>query len=692
MDFFTSQELARRNTRRLIVYFVLAVISMIVAIYLLVMFAFGFTQVSGNVSRPGPAALMYLDPLMLGGVSLAVSSIVGAGSLYKVASLRSGGGESVAAMLGGRRLPPNSQEPLERRILNVVEEMALAAGTPVPPVYILDQEPGINAFAAGYTIDDAVIGINRGTIEQLSRDELQGVIAHEFSHILNGDMRMSLRIIGVLHGIQLLALIGYYVLRGSAHGGRRSGNDKGGGAILLVALGLVAIGWIGLFFARVIKASVSRQREYLADASAVQFTRNPEGIAGALKMIGASSAGSVINSPAAEEASHMFFGSMFGHANRIFATHPPLDERIRRVDPRFDGDFAAFGRLRAEQRQRRESARRKQEQARHRIGFPAGRNMPGLPGMMGEQFPVDPLLLVAGIGLPDDDDVEYSELIVNQIPPTLVAAARDVFSARCVVLASLMNSQSDVRDAQLHAVASGEGQATIDETIRLLPLIEELQERYRLPLFEILQGTLTAMSPKQYQSFRGTVDRLVAADQKVDLFEFFLRHHLLVHLDRCFGLRHPPEVKYRAISPLQVDICRLLGILVRVGHSEATLAKAAYAAAIDSLGKPWHDQTQYLNEGFDYQTLEFSIQRLNEASPKIKKRVLTAMAIAITFDKQVTVQEAELFRAMSESLDCPVPPVVASINRTDVEVSSASAGIAGQVSFFCLFVAAFGRI
>ena len=341
MDFFASQELARRKTKWLIFYFILAVICMIAGIYLVVVLALA-TQTKGDQA----VAINLFDPVILGIVALSVISVVGCGSLYKVAELR-GGGESVASMLGGRRLPPNSRDPAERRILNVVEEMALAAGTPVPPVFIID-EPGINAFAAGYTVDDAVIGINRGTIETLNRDELQGVVAHEFSHILNGDMRMSIRMIGVLHGIQLLALIGFYILRGGAYGSavRSNRDNKGAGWIILVAIGVIVIGAIGLFFARIIKASVSRQREYLADASAVQFTRNPDGIAGALKMIGASQYGSVMESPQAEVASHMFFASMFKtNFGGLFATHPPLDKRIRQIEPRFDGDFRNMCRL-----------------------------------------------------------------------------------------------------------------------------------------------------------------------------------------------------------------------------------------------------------------------------------------------------------------------------------------------------------
>ncbi|MGI9517486.1 MAG: M48 family metalloprotease, partial [Pirellulaceae bacterium] len=430
MDFFESQELARRKTKWLVFYFILALVTMIAGIYFVVIVATQVTHdrvATGSVAPPA-----WFDPLILAGVCVVVLSIVGCGSLYKISSLR-GGGESIAAMLGGRYLPPNSGDPAERRILNIVEEMALAAGTPVPPVYILDDEHGINAFAAGYTVDDAVIGINRGTLEQLSRDELQGVVAHEFSHVLNGDMRMSIRMIGILHGIQVLALIGLYVLRGSALSGRRSSDKGGGGYIILIAIGVIVIGWAGLFFARLIKAAVSRQREYLADASAVQFTRNPEGIAGALKMIGANVDGSVMHHPQAEEMSHMYFGSMFRGGFSLFATHPPLDKRIGKLDPRFDGDYAEYQQQRLEKKQRREAARKKQEKEKASAGFPHVTERIGFPGIMGDQFPIDPVILVAGIGLPDDDDVEYSELLVDRIPEVLAEAARDIFAARCIV-------------------------------------------------------------------------------------------------------------------------------------------------------------------------------------------------------------------------------------------------------------------
>ena len=347
MDFFQRQDHARRKSTLLIAYFVLAVVTIALAMYLAACFITPMLSPDTNSgdsrstrSTQSREITLWQPQLLLwvGGGTLLV---IGLGSLYKIIELR-GGGATIANMLGGRLIQPNTNDPGERRLMNVIQEMALASGTPVPPVYVLEEEKGINAFAAGYTPADAVIGVNRGTIDYLSRDELQGVIAHEFSHILNGDMRTNIHLMGVLHGILLIAVIGFYALRFGGLSSGRSSNNKNNSAayIMLVGVAALIIGAIGLFFARLIKATLSRQREYLADASAVQFTRNPAGISGALKKIGGLANGSRVLSAESESASHMFFGNARRESSFIsFSTHPPLGERIRRLDPSFEGKF-----------------------------------------------------------------------------------------------------------------------------------------------------------------------------------------------------------------------------------------------------------------------------------------------------------------------------------------------------------------
>jgi len=657
VDFFASQELARKKTKWLIIYFILAILSMILGIYAVVLLIFNFSASSAEDVSNIEFTLINLPLLVV--TVIGVLSVVGGGSLFKVAELRSGG-SSVANLLGGRLIPPNSRDLAERRILNVVEEMALASGTPVPPVYVLDKEPGINAFAAGYTADDAVIGINRGTIETLNRDELQGVVAHEFSHILNGDMRMSIRLIGILHGIQILALIGFFILRGSFFAGSR--DNKGAGAIVAVALALVIFGSLGLFFARLIKASVSRQREYLADASAVQFTRNPDTIGGALKMIGASSAGSKLKTANAEIASHMYFADMFSrHLSGWLATHPPLINRIQKIDPHFQGDFENYLKSRATTgvlgRQKPEKPQ-PQEVVTAEVAEQFGGKF--FPQMKDGRFPIDPLLVVASIGLPTREDVQYSQAAVENIPSEIRDAARDVFSARCLVFATLVDqSDRDLASKQLNLLREHENPGTVEDTLRLLPQVLTLPKNLRLPVFELVQGTLTNLSANQFQQFRLTVHSLIEADRRVDLFEFFLRHHLLVHLERHLGLGKKTTNKFKSLYVLQREVQTLLGLLTQVGHDETEQAAQAFQKSMDSLGQSaWGQGSVLQTLQFNDDSLRQALQKLSLATPQIKKQILMAAAVAITHDGQVTVEEAELFRAFSESLDCPVPPVV----------------------------------
>lgn len=654
MDFFASQELARRNTRKLVVLLAITLVCLIASIYALVVVVLNVAEFKGNEKLLVGG---WLNWPLLGLVSGLVSAVVGGGSALKIAELRAGGSK-VASLLGGRRLQPGSRDQAEQRVMNVVEEMALASGIPVPPVYVLDNEPGINAFAAGHSIDDAVIGVNRGTIEQLSRDELQGVIAHEYSHILNGDMRMSLRMIGILHGIQVIALIGWGIIRSLRYSSSGSSKEKGGGIALILAIGggLLVLGSVGLFFARLIKASVSRQREYLADASAVQFTRNPAGIADALKTIGIASDHSTVRAGQAELISHMWFARMSGSGMAgLLSTHPPLLARIRKVEPGFNGDFAEW-----QQERSRRRARPQEE--------PAGKPQPkkpgfGLPGGPGDRIagglPLDPSILIAAIGSPTDDDVVFSRMLVGKVPDRLLEAVRDVYQGCCVAFCFLLEPDGQVRQQQLERIAARHGSGARDDTLALEPLVRAAEVRWRLPLFEIVQGALTAMSREQYLSFRETVLWLIEVDQQITLFEFFLQNHLLTHLDRHFGLRPGDRVKFERLDQVLPETRLLLSMLARFGKDGGASAATAFAAGVGELPAALQSQLAFEAGPSKLSDLNVSVKRLAAAAPAVRKQVLTAAATTISHDRQVSVAEAELFRALAESLDCPVPPVIA---------------------------------
>ncbi len=344
MDFFSHQDKARRKSGLLVLLMLLAVVSLVAITVAAVVITLAFFdgRLPGGVSLDQRLAYAWslLDAPLAGTIALSVVGLIALGSLYKHVQLRAGG-RAVAESLGARKLNPGdgALTPDERQVLNIVQEMAVAAGAPTPAVYLMEDD-AINAFAAGHTPQDAVIGITRGCVRQLDREALQGVIAHEFSHIMHGDMRMNLRLVSALHGILLIGLAGYYLLRVAPLRRRSSSKDNSALVMLVIALVLIVVGFAGTFFGNLIKAAISRQREYLADASAVQYTRNPNGITKALKRIGANAAGSRLSATHAPDFSHMFFGEAVGGSlTSLMAIHPPIQDRIRRLDPAWDGTF-----------------------------------------------------------------------------------------------------------------------------------------------------------------------------------------------------------------------------------------------------------------------------------------------------------------------------------------------------------------
>ena len=620
MDFFAAQELRRKKTKWLVLMYVFAILAIIVGIYAVVAVALGFTDASLNT---------VFHPAVFGIVALVNLAIIGCASLYKVVELRSGG-HHIASLMGGTRVPSSTTNLQERRLLNIVEEMALASGISVPPGYVLNHEPGINAFAAGYSPADAVIGVNRGTIESLNRDELQGVIAHEFSHILNGDMRLNIRLIGILFGIQMLATVGYFMLRTMGGGSRSRSKDsgKGAGAILAIALALLVFGSIGQFFARLIKANISRQREFLADASAVQFTRYPDGIGGALKMIGVSSSGSVIENSGAEELSHMFFASCFksGFVS-LFATHPPLVDRIQKIDRKFTGDFKGYLAVRERiAAARAKQRKRQQEQEASRKSSPLTKLF---PQEITDRFSIDPAFLLAAIGAPDARDVVRSKAMIKEMPRTLVESARHPYSARCIAFAMLTSEDEGLRSQQQQVLLAGEGQRTVTTTGQLLPVIGALPLIHRLPLMELIQGSLADLSPQQYQQFRRTVEQLVKLDNKTSLFEFVVRHHLLMHLDRRFKVQPPPRIRFKKTAHVAREIELMLSAFATASVTGSVLETSqapdqqqvlrSYRLAMQVVGFGDAAESKAELKPWEVDQLETAMKFLHHASPAVKK-------------------------------------------------------------------------
>jgi Zn-dependent protease with chaperone function len=645
IDFFQQQDSARRKTVQLVVYFALAIAILIALIYALLL-----TLLYGGSEDGREVVVSWWQPELLVLAAVGVGVVVGGASVFKVAQLASGG-QAVALMLGGVEVPGTTTDAREKRLLNVVEEMALAAGVPVPPVYVLE-EPGINAFAAGYAPGDAVVAVSRGSLQYLTRDELQGVVAHEFSHILNGDMRLNIRLIGLIFGIMALSIIGRILMHTS--GGRASRRDnRGGGNMVLVGLGVFVLGMVGAFFGRLIMAAVSRQREYLADASAVQFTRNPDGIGGALKKIGGLAEGSRIDNPQAAEAGHMFFANAFagGGFAGLLATHPPLVERIRRIDPQFDGRFPPVRPVGVD----------REDSERPRPGrVPPFAGMPRVPGL--PQVPV-PVLgfadeAAARVGDVDPEEIGYAQALHDDMPDVLRLAAQEPFGGRALVYGLLLDPRADLRDQQLAQLRAGAEPQDFAETLRLVAPVQVLPDTHRLPLLDLAMPALRQMSPRQHRAFRAQVETLMVADQRLSLFEYTLRCVLHRHLDAQFLPQRQTRPVHRSLKELAHPAAAVLALLAWEGQPAPEQAGRAFDAGMR--GFIGGDHTHRLPPRAECSLAAFdaALQTLNQSVPSVKRRMVVACAACILANQHVAVREAELLRAICDTLDCPLPPLV----------------------------------
>jgi Zn-dependent protease with chaperone function len=627
MDFFAEQEVARRNTRWLVVLFLLAVLAIIVALYLILVSVEGYA----NTSRMAqPIALWQPELFLL--VAVSVSTVILLASLYKVTSLSSGGGVKVAEGLGGRLVHRATEDRLERRLLNVVDEMAIASGIPAPKVYILDEESGINAFAAGTTTSNAVVAVTRGTLEQLNRDELQGVVGHEFSHIFNGDMRLNIRLIGILHGILVLALIGRVILRGGSRGYRvrSSSGKKGGGGIVVLALALMVIGYIGVFFGRLIKAAVSRQREFLADASAVQFTRHPAGLAGALKKIAGLDA-SQIRHPDAESASHMFFGNGIHNFLSLLATHPPVEERISRLDPYF--------------KMARETAA-----ASPVVG---GGQAEALMGFAGAAAELTPRTVRSSVGNYEQQHLDYAHTLMERLPEAIWRALREPQGAHALVLALVLAKDHSPKKLFITALPEASPDL-LQQTLEVAALLKDLDRADRLPLLELAIPALEELPEAQLLAIPDQVDALINADRQVTLFEFCLAtllRHTLKERSAVQRLRHHGGVKQ-----VHLDASQLLSLLVHAGHREAKAVQVAFDQATAVLDSEGEFSLQTRAE-LSLKGVAAALENLGRLNFRFKGKIIEAATTAIMADGEVKLHELDLLRTIGASLDCPIPPL-----------------------------------
>lgn len=650
MNFFESQDRARKNTLRLVVLFALAVITLIIVTNLLVMVAFGF--INSEQMQSGEALIQKMDWRMFAMVSAGVGAVVLGGSFYKIMAL-SAGGRTVADALGGQLIPQNTDDLKQRQLLNVVEEMAIASGIPAPPVYILTGEPGINAFAAGFTPRDAVIGVTQGLIDHLSREQLQGVVAHEFSHIFNGDMRLNIRLMGVLNGILIIGLIGYLILRSTAFS-RHSRNSKDSGGILALGIGLMVIGFAGTFFGGLIKAGVSRQREYLADSSAVQFTRNPGGVAGALKRIGGLEYGSIVENPGAPEISHAFFAQgISGFMQGLSATHPPLTKRILAIDPQWDGKFDVADKTDSlgDESGDDKDAGGKQTLSREALAQKAVTVAVGAT-MTSVATAIDQ------IGNPQQETIALARELIAGLPEIIAQAAREPYGARAVIYSMLLDPEQEVRERQLAHLQEYADPDVLVLTHKLVPETHGLNIRYRLPVIDIAIPALKQLSLAQYQAFRDNLIALIEMDSRVDLLEWSLQKILLGHLDGQFFKPPRTTTRYSHVGQLRQETELILSVLANAGQQDQNEIEAAFGAAANAL-KITGLQLAAAS-AIRLSDLDRALQKAEKLNPQAKLQLLKACAACIVRDQKISPVEIELLRAFADTLGCPMPPIVLS--------------------------------
>lgn len=613
MNFFQAQNKARHNTRLLTLLFVGAVVSLVVLTNLLVLLFF-------TDSRPGMSLTEQIanapDELWVY-TSLGVVGLIAVASGFKFLALQ-GGGKAVAESLGGMLIHQNTRDPQQRQLLNVVEEMAIAAGMPVPPVYLI-RENSINAFAAGFGIHDAVIGINQGTIDLLNRQELQGVVAHEFSHILNGDMRINLRIIALLNGILILGIIGGGLMRGSMFSRSR---ERGG--LIALGIGLLIIGYGGTFFGQLIKAAVSRQREYLADASAVQFTRSSQGIANALKKIGAHSTGSRIESANADENSHLFFGAIKSFSG-MMATHPPLDARIQALDPNWKPG----------------------KQDKTRSSSPAAAAASSFTGAPGSA-PVSQSSGSANLGA--------AQHLMTTANAKLSQASHETFEARALVYAMLLSDDAQTRDAQLQLIAQNAEAGVPGLVPDIYQHIRQQDQQHKLLHLDQAMPTLKEMSQRQYQRFYDLTGKLIVADQAVDMFEWVVHRVITQELYAHFVKPFRGSGRITRASKVNKPVSLVLSLLAAVGSGSEDQQRLAYQRGIERWGgKPSMTRLEY----FDYQQLNQALDTLRDLNPDLTQRFIDGCAAVVHADGQLTGDEFALIKGVATTLGCPLPPLEA---------------------------------
>ncbi len=628
MNFFEHQKKARQHTFYLIVLFVLAVATLIIVTLLFLM---GLYATSADI----PLDVFFLNPLAymqsttIFKIALFVIAIVVAGSIYKYISFSSGG-KNVAIALGGNQLNYNSATARERVLLNVVEEMSIASGISVPTVYVLEED-AINAFAAGLTFDDTVIGVTRGTIEKLNRNELQGVIAHEFSHIFNGDMRLNLQLAAVLHGILLIGLIGRIILRSisnSSYSTRSSSGKKGNGGfyILVLGAGLFVIGYAGIFFGSLIKANVSRKREYLADATAVQYTRYPEGISGALKKIAYYS--SRLQAPTAETYSHFYFAEGI---SSFWATHPPLQERIKKIEPWWNGEIPDYSKSKSSDQEEIKDKQKEKEKKQHIAQGVIATSM-------------------MRIGEVREEEVEHVQSDIKSLDSRILNRLNDPLGAQAVILFLFYD---DRYKKELFAILQDENRYLLLEFANVVREQHMALDKHSALVVSLGLNALKSLSIEQYQSFKKILEIFIEIDNDISLFEWSLQYIIQRPIEIHLGLRNVPKSGHNHLGAIKSELETLFSMLAQAQYDDEVEAKKAFDKTKKAI---YAGALEYRpREQINHNLFVKSIQAIEAVKPGVAERIFEGVLYIVKIDGEVSATENTFVHAIAQLMQVPLP-------------------------------------
>mgnify|MGYP002780867061 CR=1 FL=1 len=635
MDFFAAQAASRRRTRWLLLAYALAVVAVVAAITWVVLVT--FLTLANDGPLIAPPGLWWRENLDVAfGTALLILGVIGLAALHRTAQLRGGGG-AVARALGGTLVTRETQDPKRRRLLNVVEEMAIASGVPVPQVFVLEQESGINAFAAGYLPTDAAVAVTQGALERLNRAELQGVIGHEFSHVLNGDMRLNTRLAGPLFGLLVIAIAGRHLLRGL----RSSRSGRKGGAIILAIFAVMALGYLGVWLGRLLQAAICRQREFLADASSVQFTRDTTGLRDALVKIARTGRGSGIATAEGEDLAHLFIAPAY---DRVFATHPPLAERVRALDGRYD--LKELERLAPDEPMEILDAESL-----------ASEPLPGVASLAAQQrVAIDPAAVADNVGNPGLDAVQYAQALRTTLPDDLEAVLARGPTAMCVWLAVGLSADADVRARQLARIEARFGATVGGAVERLGARLREVPVVQRLPMLQRSLPALAALPRERRVALIELQRELASADARIDVLEYLLASLAARYLaDQVDPRVAPPAAIGLEDAAPQLGV--LFGTLARLGHGDPVDARRAYEMGLSQVLPRERPAYRPTDAGDWAEMMDMALATLDRLAPAAKELVVEGLARTVEHDGTVTVREAELLRAACAMLHCPLPPM-----------------------------------